>query len=203
MHLSTTTYNSYALYNSPLVLPGPAMLDAHTSNKPDANDPTRKQISDKEVISNYNVATLSHHKFKYNMSRKLFEILRNIRTKHGGDFEEYLILYALLLASDYHHMMNYSQPIDRSHARRPQGVNLLSISEITNIPRETVRRKVAKLVAEGSITRGDDGLHYYSGNAVQDDITAHILEDLPIAHGASAYGALADVRRTIGKAAGR
>jgi hypothetical protein len=179
------------------------MFDAHFPEKPDLYELNHKTIDNGEINKHEKSESLTHNRFKYNIGRKLFDILRNIRTKHGGDFEEYLILYALLLASDYHQMMVSSQSLDKPFIRRPQGVNLLSISDITNIPRETVRRKVAKLVAEGSITRGDDGLHYYSGNAVQDDITARILEDLPIAHEASAYGALADARRTIGKAAER
>lgn len=139
------------------------------------------------------------NRYKYNIGRKVFEILRNMRV----DFEEYLILYALLLASDYHEMNAISGYDNKNGTIRTSGVNLLSISDITNIPRETVRRKVAKLVLEGSITRGADGLHYYSGNAVRDDITAHILEDLPTARGASAYGSPGDVRPTIYKAAGR
>jgi hypothetical protein len=179
------------------------MFDAHFSGNSSTNEAITKLVDNNEITTRQNEESSIYNKFKYNIGRKLFELLRNIRTKHGGDFEEYLILYSLLLTSDYHQMMVSIQSSDKPLRRRPQGVNLLSISDITNIPRETVRRKVAKLVAEGSITRGDDGLHYYSGNAVQDDITARILEDLPIAHEASAYGALADARRTIGKAAER
>lgn len=179
------------------------MFEALFSNNFSLNNTSTRNIDESDIAKFNKINNLAYHRFKYNVSRKLFDILRNIRTKHGGDFEEYLILYALFLTSDYHRMMTSYQHSGNTLKRRPQGVNLLSISDITNIPRETVRRKVAKLVAEGSITRGDDGLHYYSGNAVQDDITARILEDLPIAHGASVGGVLADVSRTIGKAAGR
>lgn len=142
-------------------------------------------------------------RFKYAVGRQLFEILRNIRAQHGGDFEEYLILFSLLLASDYHQMSMRRGVAEKPLLHRPHGINLLSISEITGIPRETVRRKVGKLVTEGSITRGDDGLHYYSGNSEQDDITARILEGLPNAHDAlSTYlppTALLATGKAIGK----
>lgn len=163
------------------------------------NEIINDDIADDVSVDFVSGDSASWNRYKYNIGRKVFEILRNIRV----DFEEYLILYALLLASEYHQMNTTSESCDKTSVRRKSGVNLLSISDITNIPRETVRRKVAKLVSEGSITRGADGLHYYSGNAVRDDITAHILEDLPTVRGASAYGSLGDVRQTICKAVGR
>ncbi len=152
-------------------------------------------------------------KTRYVFSLKLFEIFRNVTDRHGGDFQEYIILYALLLASDYHHINANSSDTANSDPRRHKGVNLLSIAEITGIPRETVRRKVAKLVAEGSVTRRDDGLHYYSGNSSQDDITIKILKalptlsqssaSLPSGREASAYEAPPGGLRTIGIAGGR
>lgn len=142
-------------------------------------------------------------RFKYTVGRKLFEILRNIRTQHRGDFEEYLILFSLLLASDYHQMSARRSTSGKPALHRPHGINLLSISEITGIPRETVRRKVGKLVSDGSITRGDDGLHYYSGNSEQDDITARILEGLPYAPNALASSVSQAALLTRDKALGK
>lgn len=177
------------------------MFNSSNNHKHNGGEPSQEALDSAHLNKYIDNDYLIQKKNKYNISRKLFEILRNIRTKHGGDFEEYLILYALLLASEYNNIKVISQSPDKAIRRRPHGVNLLSISEITAIPRETVRRKAAKLVNEGSITRGADGLHYYSGNAMQDDITARILEDLPTTRGASAYDALGDALRTKGKAA--
>lgn len=151
-------------------------------------------------------------KKRYDFGLKLFEILRNMADRHGGDFQEYIILYALLLASDYDQISANEPDTNLIPRPYPKGVNLLSIAEITGIPRETVRRKVARLIAEGSVTRREDGLHFYSGNSFQDDIGIRILKALPAliqppeappkAHEALAREVAAGGRPTRDKAAG-
>lgn len=111
----------------------------------------------------------------YSAGCKLFEILRQVRSTHHGDLEEYLILYSLVLADTYEKQV---RPIPEGAAPRRHGLNLLSVSEITGIPRETVRRKIARLIEAGSVGRSD-GLYRYVGDDRSDDITTRIFRDLP------------------------
>jgi len=111
----------------------------------------------------------------YSVGCKLFEILRQVRSTHHGDLEEYLILYSLVLADTYDKQV---RPIADGASSRRQGLNLLSVSEITGIPRETVRRKMVRLIAAGSVARSD-GLYRYVGDDGSDDITTRIFQDLP------------------------
>ena len=111
-----------------------------------------------------------------NVGWKLFDVLRQVRTTHHGDLEEYLILYALILADTYEKQAG-SLAESETTAHRG-GVNLLSVAEMTGIPRETVRRKIVKLIAAGSVAR-DDGLYHYVGEDGSEDIMTRIAQDLP------------------------
>ena len=111
----------------------------------------------------------------YSVGCKLFEILRQVRSTHHGDLEEYLILYSLVLADTYDKQLRTASG---GEPPRRQGLNLLSVSEITGIPRETVRRKIVKLIDAGSVARSD-GLYRYVGDNGSDDITTRIFQDLP------------------------
>jgi len=116
----------------------------------------------------------------YSVGCRLFEILRQVRDAHQGDFDAYLILYSLVLAETYETQVR--RPINGGESGT-RGLNLLSVAEITGIPRETVRRKIVKLVDAGSVAR-DEGLFRYVGDDGADDIGTRIYRDLPQFHAA-------------------
>jgi hypothetical protein len=54
---------------------------------------------------------------------------------------------------------------DRPGRPEPRGLNAMSIADICGIPRETVRRKLKRLVARQAISIGADGLYYFTMGA--------------------------------------
>ena len=90
-----------------------------------------------------------------------------MRARFGGDLDQYLIYLIFMLAEQAHRRAARSPaPADpagekpRERPAGPQGLNALSVAEITRIPRETVRRKLRAMVDQGHILRGEDGLYY-------------------------------------------
>jgi hypothetical protein len=112
---------------------------------------------------------------RYLAGRRLFESLLQVRRLHNGDLEEYLILYALVLTATYDRL---ERPDVVGVGCEAKGLNLLSISEITGVPRETARRKIYRLMQAGSVLKCDDGLYHYIGDG-EDDIIDKIFKDLP------------------------
>lgn len=96
----------------------------------------------------------------YDNLRKLVSILIHLRGEFRGDLELYII-YFIVAINDGANTLR-SHRIARSAAARPnaRGINALSISEITGIPRETVRRKLKILGSHGYVLRKSDQLHY-------------------------------------------
>jgi len=58
--------------------------------------------------------------------------------------------------------------------------NALSIAESCGLPRETVRRKIVKLIDRGYIYRSEDGFLFLTRSVGEDfeDMTARNVEDL-------------------------
>lgn len=69
-------------------------------------------------------------------------------------------------------------PVERTGVMRP--CNALSIAQACDLPRETVRRKVAVLARRGYIYRADDGYLYLTRTVGDgfEDMTAHLVEEL-------------------------
>lgn len=83
----------------------------------------------------------------YKWGGELSAVLTEMRGRFGGDLDQYLIYLVFMLAE---------------HDRNPGGggMNVFSVAEITGIPRETVRRKLAAMAARGEVRRSEDGLYH-------------------------------------------
>jgi hypothetical protein len=93
-------------------------------------------------------------RFFYRWGGHLSATLVRIRSRFDGDLDQYL-LYLIFLLSELSQTMASTAP-DRAFARR--GLNALSLSDITQIPRETARRKLLALAERGYLVRAEDGL---------------------------------------------
>jgi len=93
-------------------------------------------------------------RFFYRWGGHLSSTLVRIRSRFDGDLDQYL-LYLIFLLSEL------SQSIAAGHepsqAER-RGLNALSLSDITQIPRETARRKLLALAERGYLLRDESGL---------------------------------------------
>lgn len=78
----------------------------------------------------------------------MIEFFSSARTEFNNDPDQMLV-YIVLMLDDLQ---------AGAGAARSRGVNAMSISQITRIPRESVRRKLSKLQAAKIVERGDDGL---------------------------------------------
>ncbi|WP_421934177.1 hypothetical protein [Phenylobacterium sp.] len=93
-------------------------------------------------------------RFFYRWGGHLSATLIRVRSRFDGDLDQYL-LYLIFLLSELSDSLSATPP--RTFARR-RGLNALSLSDITQIPRETARRKLLALADQGYLVRDDDGL---------------------------------------------
>lgn len=80
-----------------------------------------------------------------------------------GDLEQFVLMVAVSLRSSQHPEFQNLKDADL-HGRMVLpgfGTNMRSLAESTGIPRETVRRKVALLIARGWVV-ADEGTLYYT-----------------------------------------
>ena len=71
----------------------------------------------------------------------------------------------------------------------PQHTNFLSLSEFTNIPRETVRRKIEDLIAKGWVVRSKKGLMVScSASSELEDLSSMAFDLLMHIHGVISKG---------------
>jgi hypothetical protein len=96
------------------------------------------------------------NRFFYRWGGHLSATLIRIRTRFDGDLDQYLLYLVFLLAELSHTLPSGPRP-PPTFARR-RGLNALSLSDITQIPRETTRRKLLALVERGYLVREPDGL---------------------------------------------
>jgi hypothetical protein len=109
-------------------------------------------------------------RFFYKWGGHLSTVLIKLREAFGGDLDQFLI-YMLFMLTELARLRAIEDASAKGAERviaRSRGLNALSIAEITRIPRESVRRKLAALTASGRIVRADDGL-YYPGPAADFD----------------------------------
>ena len=96
-------------------------------------------------------------RFFYRWGGHLSTTLIRIRSRFDGDLDQYL-LYLVFLLAELSQTMAATQPNPpRTFARR-RGLNALSLADITQIPRETTRRKLLALAERGYLVREEDGL---------------------------------------------
>ena len=98
-------------------------------------------------------------RFFYRWGGLLSQTLIGVRARFQGDLDQYLI-YLIFLLDDLGREVAARDAPRGSRRSEPRGLNALSIADITDIPRETARRKLQMLVAGGYIERGYDGLYY-------------------------------------------
>ena len=87
----------------------------------------------------------------YRWSHRVSQALVTLRVEYGGDLDQFVICLILALAD-----LRWRQQPSQAE---PQGMNTLSIADITAIPRASVRRKLALLEARGLAVRGPDRLY--------------------------------------------
>jgi hypothetical protein len=101
-------------------------------------------------------------RFFYRWGGELSAILIRIRARFDGDLDQYL-LYLIFLLGELSQTVAGTEALSRGETPRPRerkGMNALSLSDITQIPRETARRKLQQLVADGYLRREGEGLYF-------------------------------------------
>jgi len=101
-------------------------------------------------------------RFFYRWGGELSSILIRVRARFEGDLDQYL-LYMIFLLAELAQGVAAAEAQARGDAPKPRerkGMNALSLSDITLIPRETARRKLQQLVADGYLTREGEGLYF-------------------------------------------
>lgn len=89
----------------------------------------------------------------YRWSGQFSAVLIRTRARFDGDLDQY-VLYLTFLLSELADRING----EAGAPRQQRGLNALSLSEITGIPRESARRKLLLLAANGYLNRDSDGL---------------------------------------------
>jgi hypothetical protein len=91
----------------------------------------------------------------------LLSMLIKRRDYYSGDLDQFIIHMVLVLGEI--RALNMAADATARNASRPPtdtGVNVQSLSDITRIPRESVRRKLTMLIESGLVRRSPDRLLY-------------------------------------------
>jgi hypothetical protein len=104
---------------------------------------------------------LEKSKLLYRWGGLLLAILIKRRNYYSGDLDQFMIHMVLVLGEIK--AMNVAADLRPRSIAPPstaRGVNVQSLSDITRIPRESVRRKLTMLIESGLVRRSADGLLY-------------------------------------------
>ena len=118
-----------------------------------SSKPRGEQAADEASSNSLDVETMRSY---YRWGGHLSTALVRIRSKFDGDLDQCLLYLIFLLAELSESMPRGPRPPQTFRRRR--GLNALSLAEITQIPRETARRKLLALVERGYLVREGDGL---------------------------------------------
>lgn len=123
-------------------------------------------------------------KFFYRWIRLLSSTLIRLRSKFDGDFDQYLIYMVFVLSDLSRRTPTGSHSANtETISARDIGLNTLSIADITEIPRETARRKLRLLVGAGYLRRGENQLYYlgdrYDSEEFLADLTPLLADAAP------------------------
>lgn len=118
-------------------------------------------------------------RFFYKWGGSLSSVLIKLRGRYDGDLDQFLLHLVFMLAelASANNAAEAKAKGARTVIVRRRGINILSLADITRVPRETVRRKLALLAERGLVERGEDGL-YYAGPATDIDQFFYALSPL-------------------------
>lgn len=118
-------------------------------------------------------------RFFYKWGGTFSAVLTRLRGRYDGDLDQFLIHLVFMLTdlASANAMVEARVKGAVTVIRRRRGLNVLSLADITRIPRESVRRKLALMVDRGLVVREPDGL-YYPGPA--SDIDAFFFALSPL-----------------------
>lgn len=118
-------------------------------------------------------------RFFYRWGGSFSAVLVRLRGRYDGDLDQFLIHLVFMLTD-----LASANAVAEARAkgavtviRRRRGLNVLSLADITRIPRESVRRKLATLADRSLVVREPDGL-YYPGPASDIDGFFYALSPL-------------------------
>lgn len=101
-------------------------------------------------------------RFFYRWGGGFSAVLTRLRGRYDGDLDQFLIHLVFMLA-ELAGVTAANEAKAKGAASvvvRRRGLNTLSLADITAIPRESVRRKLAALAERGLVAREEDGLYY-------------------------------------------
>ena len=111
--------------------------------------------------------SLEFMRLNYRWNARFSALLTRLRRRFGGDLDQLLIYMVFVEAEACRRVAN-----DRR--KGPQGLNALTIANITGVPRESVRRKLRILTETRFLRYGLDGLYYPAEDFGQDDVSADL-----------------------------
>lgn len=118
-------------------------------------------------------------RFFYKWGGSLSSVLVKVRGRYDGDLDQFLLHLIFMLTE-----LACANLAAEARAKGAQnvivprrGLNVLSLAEITRVPRETVRRKLAAMAERGLVVREENGL-YYCGPASDIDQFFYALSPL-------------------------
>ncbi len=123
---------------------------------------------------------LDHSKQLYRLGRLLSSTLIRLRVRFDGDLDQYLIYMVFVLSDLSRRLQAKAGTVERSGLARGQaGLNALSVADITEIPRETTRRKLRLLVESGHLRLQPDHLYYLAEDRRPEDL---LCDFAPLLH---------------------
>lgn len=101
-------------------------------------------------------------RFFYRWGGSLSQVLGRLRGRYEGDLDQFA-LHLVILLTELAQVNAAAEARAKGAERvviRRKGLNSQSLSDISRIPRETVRRKMAALADRRLVERAEDGLWY-------------------------------------------
>ena len=138
----------------------------------------------------------------------LLRVMRAAGDTYGHDYEAILIYWSVIVASVGRYLRNDDQTklIESGGAPLPpeehHSISARAIAEATGLPRETVRRKIAALVADGYLAQDSRGVRTLPGLLDQRGNSAYVsLASREVKRMAQAMETMLHLQeRTAGKA---
>jgi hypothetical protein len=115
------------------------------------SEPDLKQEAKPGAVTDQ-LAQNSHLKRNYLFLRRMFVSAGEIRAKYRVEIDEIYLLFCLIFVAD-------ADALTGAEARRAGGASAHTISQMTDVPRETVRRKMQRLIVLGAVSQ-DSGKLY-------------------------------------------